>query len=258
LQVVAAYGALANGGKLMEPYLVREIRGADDRIFARRSPGLLREVVPEDVARAVTDVLVAVVEEGTATRAGLSTFAVAGKTGTTRRMSGGGYAPGSYTSTFVGYFPAHDPQIVIFVKLDEPQGAYYGGLTAAPVTRETLQGILAARAPGIDSRSLLRARTVPASLAITAETRSGVPQIGPEGTYVFLLNDGVPEPAGTGAELVTVPTLTGMSLREAARRAHAAGLRVQVSGSGTVVATQPRAGTQLGRGGKVTLLGGPG
>lgn len=257
LQMIAAYGALANGGVLMEPYLVREVRGSDGRTLFRREPRELRRVVPEEVARAVTEVLVAVVEEGTASRASLETFSVAGKTGTSRRVANGGYAAGSYTSTFAGYFPAEDPQIVILVKLEEPQGDYYGGLTAAPVTRETLQGILAARTPGIDVRSLLATRAA-------AETASGPGQSAPvdpppnrDGTYVFMLDDGVPDrddPVGTSA--VVVPDVEGVTFREAVRRMHAAGLRVRISGSGRVAELSPTAGTPVQAGSVVVVSGG--
>jgi cell division protein FtsI (penicillin-binding protein 3) len=258
LQMLAAYGALANGGVLMEPYLVGEIRGPDNRLLGRRAPTPLRRVIPAEVARAVTEVLVQVVEEGTATRASLATFAVAGKTGTSRRTSGGGgYEPGAYTSTFVGYFPAQDPQIVIFVKLDEPQGAYYGGLTAAPVTRETLQGLLAARTPAIDRRTLLTTRaTAPASSSrvpqppVVLEPASG-------GTFVFLLAEGVPTgPGRPDPPPVVVPDVEGVPLREAVRRMHGAGLGAAVQGSGTVTATRPPAGAALPRGRSVTLIAG--
>lgn len=261
LQMLAAYGALANGGTLMEPYLVREIRGPDGGVLARTSPSALRQVIPEDVAHAVTEVLASVVEGGTATRAALSTFAVAGKTGTARRTAvGAGYEAGAYTSTFGGYFPARDPQIVVFVKLDEPRGAYYGGLVAAPVTRETLQGILAARVPGLDRRMLLatRAEATP-TLMRSPPAAQPAPEYGGGGTYVFLLEDGPParlEPER--GRPVTVPELTGLPVRDAIRRAHAAGLQVTLSGAGagSVLRTLPAAGEQLRRGDTLSILRG--
>ena len=268
LQMVSAYGALANGGRLMEPYLVREIRGADGSVVTRRSPTLIREVVPDDVARAVTDVLVDVVEQGTATRAALATFDVAGKTGTSRRTgAGSGYSAGSYTSTFAGYFPADDPQIVIFVKIDEPRGDYYGGLTAAPVTKETLQGILAVRNPGLDGKTLLatRARGEEGFVApLTTLASSPAPAAFPEGsvTGVEVLDLAATYSAPGNADVapvtVQLPSLEGMTMREAALRAHEAGLRVKVSGSGRITRTQPAAGAALPRGAVVTLIGGAG
>ncbi len=256
LQMLAAYGALANGGVLMEPYLVREIRASDGRVLERRSPRQLRRVLSESHARALTEVLVSVVETGTATRASLATFAVAGKTGTSRRVNpGGGYEEGAYTSTFVGYFPAQDPQIVIFVKLDQPQGQYYGGLTAAPVTRETLQGILAARNSGLDGRTLLSTRLEAPLQPAPRRTPKPGHVATYDGTYVSVVADGVP-PVRTANEpgVTRVPPLEGLLLREAVRRVHAAGLRAHVSGGGRVVASDPAAGVEVSSGGTVTLI----
>src|SRR5690606_17233652 len=95
-----------------------------------------------------------VVEEGTGRAASMGVYSVAGKTGTARIAMGGRYVPGAYTATFAGFFPAEDPQIVFVVKLDRPRGAYYGGSTAAPVTRATLEAALAARNTPIDKRAI--------------------------------------------------------------------------------------------------------
>ncbi len=277
LQMVGAFGALANGGVLMEPYLVREIRAADGKVVERRSPTALRQVVAPEVASAVTEVLAAVVEGGTATRASLETFSVAGKTGTSRRTTpGGGYAAGAYTATFAGYFPAQDPRIVIFVKLDEPRGEYYGGLTAAPVSRETLQGILAARTGAIDGRTLLATRAVePVSEGPTRQPRPATPEPMPRGPHIVDLTPPVTalvadsagateavelatEGSGSEAEVETppveVPEMAGMSVREAARAAHGAGLTVRVRGSGDIVRSEPPAGRSVERGSPVTLI----
>jgi cell division protein FtsI (penicillin-binding protein 3) len=254
LQLAAAYGALANGGVLMESHLLREIRSPDGEVLDRRPPRELRRVVPESVARQVTKMLVSVVEEGTATKAALENFDVAGKTGTARRTgSGGRYAAGSYTASFAGYFPADDPRIVIYVKLDNPQGSYYGGTTAAPVTRETLQGILAARSDVVSGPSLLATRAPVTAPELEAGPRAGTSR---EGPYVFSLADGVPRPPARSHRPVEVPPMAGLSLRDAARRAHRAGLRVRLSGSGDVVRTQPAAGGTAEVGDTILLVGG--
>jgi cell division protein FtsI (penicillin-binding protein 3) len=255
LQLTAAYGALANGGVLMEPYLVREVRASDGTVLRTRGPQAVRRVIAPETARQLTGSLVAVVREGTATRAAHASFEVAGKTGTARRTGADGrYEAGSYTSSFAGYFPADDPQMVIFVKLDQPRGGYYGGLTAAPVTRETLQGLLAARSPAFDTRRLLATGPAAAALLPTREQPARPPSGEREGTFVFVLEEGVPQvdDSLTGAE-VLVPVLEGLTLRDATRRAHAVGLRVRVQGSGTVAATSPAAGARLRRGETLTL-----
>jgi cell division protein FtsI (penicillin-binding protein 3) len=172
LQLALAYAAIANGGVLVEPRLVREIRARDGRVERAYAPRPVRRVVPEDVAEALRDVLIGAVEVGTGRAAAMGPFKVAGKTGTVRVSSGGRYVRGAYRSTFAGFFPAVDPQLVFLVKLDEPRGDYYGGLTAAPVTRATLEAALAARTTPLDRRVMARQpnRVVPdASAGVRAE-----------------------------------------------------------------------------------------
>lgn len=276
LQMLAAYSALANGGLLMEPYLVREVRSADGRVIESRTPRRVRQVVREEVAETITNLLTAVVNEGTGSRASLATFAVAGKTGTSRRTAnGGGYVAGSYTATFAGYFPAADPRIVIFVKLDEPRGDYYGGLTAAPVTRETLQGMLAARSVAIDGATLLTARSTsvaapvlpmapqPLASVMNVEARvSDVPhllhlvadEVDAAGVGIGTLDGAQPDVHAEVLDSVVVPNTTGASLRTAARSVHGAGLKARVEGSGTIIDSDPAAGTLVARGSLVTLF----
>ncbi|MGI9189712.1 MAG: penicillin-binding transpeptidase domain-containing protein [Longimicrobiaceae bacterium] len=251
LQMLYAYGALANGGTLMAPRLVREVRTVEGETIASAPPQAVRRVVPAEVAGQLRDVLTAVVEDGTAQRAALATFAVAGKTGTARRTGPGGrYLPGSYTASFVGYFPANDPLFVILVKLDEPRGEFYGGAAAAPVTRETLRAILAARSSGLGGRGISRGSGLAAADA--ADQGGALPTGG--GAYVFDLAI----PAEVGAEprgAVAVPRLAGRPFREAAHRLHGLGLHVRLAGKGPVRATRPDAGTSLAVGDTVTLVG---
>jgi len=258
LQMAMAYGAIANGGVLMEPRLVREVR-QEGAPVERRAPRPVRRAIPAPVAAALRDVLADVVADGTGTHASLSTFEVEGKTGTARRIGANGrYEAGAYNSTFVGFFPARAPQLVIYVKLDRPQGDYYGGLTAAPVTRATLQAILAARSPTLDRRALLESRTHPepaaAPLAVSAEAPAAE---GREGTYVFLDNRVPPVPR-VDAGPVPVPDLAGLALRDGARRLHALGFHVRLRGGGAVKGTLPAAGAVLARGDTLTLLGAEG
>lgn len=258
LQLALAYGALANGGSLMEPRLVREVRAPGGRTLERREPREVRRVLPRAVATQIRDVLVSVVEDGTATRASLATFEVAGKTGTARRTGADGrYESGAYNATFVGFFPARDPQLTILVRLDRPRGEYYGGLTAAPVTRETLQAILAARTPGLDRRALLATR-LPAQAppAAPGQTRDDPPPAGAEGVYVFVSTDELRKAAeAPSAADVPVPDVAGLPLRDAARRLHALGVRVRVQGSGAVRSTRPAAGEPVARGDTLLIVG---
>lgn len=102
---------------------MKEVRSLDGKVLYRAEPRPVRRVMSGEVARTVQEMLLAVVQEGTATKADLQTFDVAGKSGTARRTSqNSGYTAGNYTASFVGLFPGKDPQYVVLVKLDSPKG----------------------------------------------------------------------------------------------------------------------------------------
>ena len=164
LQLVTAYSAIANGGELLEPHLVKEVRSADGEVVYQAEPRAVRRVMSGEVARTIQQMLLSVVQEGTATKADLATFDVAGKSGTARRTSqNAGYTAGNYTASFVGLFPGNDPQYVVLVKLDSPKGAHYaGGDIAAPVTQIVLRAALAARNAALDRSDLAAAEKSPA------------------------------------------------------------------------------------------------
>lgn len=267
LQMVMAYAALANGGVLMEPRLVREVRSRDGRVVQRFTPQAVRRVVSEEVARSIAPALVEVVETGTGQAAGLGAFHVAGKTGTSRQFRDGRYEAGSYTASFAGFFPAQSPQVSFLVRLDRPQGVYYGGTTAAPVMRTTLAAALAARGTSLDRRAIAATVGEVGAAAEVGERTVGVereavdpfaagwetPATGP---FIFALN--APPPRRFDASEVgdrSVPNVIGRSLRDAALRLHGAGFRVVVEGQGPVVESIPRAGTRLAAGSAVRIRG---
>lgn len=250
LQLAAAYAALANDGVLMRPYLVREVRDPEGRVVERRRPEPVRRVVPPEVAEEVTRVLSRVVEGGTATRAALATLPMAGKTGTARVAVDGQYAEGRYAASFVGYTPLEDPSLVILTKLDDPQGSYYGGQTAAPVSRSALQAALAARGVELPGRGV--DPLAPPRLRWGGDDPSP-PDAGP---FIFAV-DSRGEPSGGQGRRQdgwrTLPDLRGLPARTAAARLHELGLRVALTGSGRVTGQDPPAGERIRTGGLVRL-----
>ena len=166
LQMAMAYGALANGGELMEPRFVREVRRPDGSAKERHDPRSVRQVVSEDVAAELRQTLAEAVSDGTGAQADLETVAVAGKTGTTRAHGPMGYQSGGYQASFVGFLPADDPELLVYVRLDDPQGEYYGGATAAPASRAVMEALVAS--PGA-----LQQRRALASPALESPLASG-------------------------------------------------------------------------------------
>ncbi|MBI4709869.1 MAG: penicillin-binding protein [Nitrospirae bacterium] len=145
LQILRAYSAIANGGRLMKPYIVSEVISPDRRIIEKSSPKVERQVVSEETAKTMRDILKTVVTEGgTAQRASIKGNAVAGKTGTAQMIDPktGRYSSSDYVSSFVGFVPADNPRISLIIVVFKPRGASYGGTVAAPVFRNIIEQTL--------------------------------------------------------------------------------------------------------------------
>ena len=247
IQIAVAYGALANDGVLLQPALIRQVRGPTGRIAYRHRPEPVRRVVTPAVAAALRDLLRGVVESGTGTGAALANFRVAAKTGTARRVVKGRYAPGQYTASFVALFPADRPQIVLVVKIDDPRtGSYFAAQAAAPVTRSMLEQALAARDVALD-----RARLATAAPLLPAPGREN------DGVVPYV----VPWPYRPDSVTVhpfrAVPDVSGRSMREAVRALHRRGFRVRLKGWGVALRTAPPEGDSAAAGSVVTLFAGP-
>ena len=258
IQMAMAYGALANGGVLMQPLLLKELRDAQGGVIEKFGPRVLRRVVSKDVAREITGVLVGVVEAGTGTRARLASFAVAGKSGTSRAYAeNGGYEAGAYFSSFVGFFPADDPQLVVFVKLERPQGEYYGGTTAAPVTRATMEAILAARESPLDQTALAalaQSQRIQETSELFLESPTPIPLFA---SRIQPSESGAPNVSGSEGRtngVLTVPEVRGLSARSAALRLHSLGFSVLWESSGPILETVPAAGSSIILGDTIRLV----
>jgi cell division protein FtsI (penicillin-binding protein 3) len=260
VQLAVAYAAIANGGELLEPTIVREIRDPRGQVRFRHQRRVIRRVMAEDVAAAVREMLVGAVQDGTGEGAGLGSFSVAGKTGTARVARAGRYAPAEYTASFVGFFPADEPQYVVLVKIDRPTGAYYGGQTAAPVTRAVLEAAIAARDAALDRRALASkesldalAKAGPQAVVPDEAERVVDEQLPAHLVQLPLTQADDARPARLGAR--AVPNVRGMQLREAVRTLHRAGFRVQLAGAtGAAANTWPNAGAMLREGTLVRLV----
>jgi len=134
LQMLMAMCAIANHGQLMRPMLVDRLEDATGNIVAKYSPQPVRQVIGEAAAKQMVEALKTVVlHGGTAEKAALQHYTVAGKTGTAQKVENGVYVHGKYVSSFIGFFPADHPEVCISIVLDEPKEGYYGGQVAAPV-----------------------------------------------------------------------------------------------------------------------------
>ena len=143
LQMAFAMCAIANNGWLMRPMLVDRLEDRDHNVVAKYSPQRVRQVISESTATQMVEALKGVVVAGgTAVKAGLTNYTVAGKTGTAQKVEGGVYVHGKYIASFIGFFPADNPEVCIAIVLDEPsQNGYYGGLTAGPTFKQVAERV---------------------------------------------------------------------------------------------------------------------
>lgn len=259
LQLATAMGVIANGGRLMEPLLVRRIVDANGDVVEEAAPSVRRQVVPRATARLVADMLTAVTsDDGTGAEAAIDGYLVAGKTGTAQKhdaVRGGYHTDDSnhWLSSFVGFVPAEAPRLVIAVIIDEPTIDHYGGVVAGPVFRRV--GEAALRHLGVPpsgsgealerlAREIRnRARDAAAAeLALAAtDEEIAVATENAEGEAPL-------DPREPSEDEARVPMLTGANLRAALRQIADAGLVAEVEGSGTVVAVTPADGEIVPRG----------
>ncbi len=142
LQMAMAVSAIANRGCLMHPMIVDRLEDQDGNVVAKYAPEPVRQVISEEAAAQMIEALKMVVSpDGTAPKAHLDHYTVAGKTGTAEKAGVGGYLPGKFFSSFIGFFPADNPEICIAVVLDEPdmRAGHFGGIVAAPAFKNVAE-----------------------------------------------------------------------------------------------------------------------
>ncbi|MEK7313283.1 MAG: penicillin-binding protein [Deltaproteobacteria bacterium] len=257
LQVATAMSAVANGGFIVKPYVVKTIKDSSGKVVKEFNPAVVRRVISEETAGKVTETLIGVTEKGgTGQLAALGTeFKVAGKTGTAQKpdFKVGGYEKNKYMVSFTGFVPADNPRLTIFVALDEPEGDITGGFAAAPVFREiafeslSYMGIFPAGAfregePFLEDKSV-ELKTAKAAL------------LGAEGKVTPFYKGGLggikeeefeEESLFFNARGVSVmPDFRGKTMREVITAASKRDIEVDFRGSGTAVSQRPLPGTAI-------------
>jgi len=207
LQQAMAVSALANGGDLLKPYLVKEIRDEEGDLAEENQPEKIRQVISRETSQEVTDTMVSVVEEGSGINAAIEGYRVAGKTGTAQKVGPEGtYLPGEFILSFIGFAPADDPQVLIYVAVDgSTRGAQWGGQVSAPLFRRIMEDVLSYK------------------------------EIYPDNTL-----------SPQQIDMVEVPDLTGLSEEEAAERLFEKELKLKIVGDGDRIVKQvPSGGSEV-------------
>jgi cell division protein FtsI (penicillin-binding protein 3) len=247
LQMATAFAAVANGGTLLAPYVVRGVGAVGDLDTRGHRPQRVGSSVSASTARTLERLLESVVTDGTGQRAAIPGFRVAGKTGTAQKAAqSGGYAPNKFVASFVGFAPARRPSIVGMIAIDEPVPSlgYHGGDVAAPVFSAVVGPALLYLGVPPDSREpgpWPGERT--ASVDEDALERHERPSVAADRAPSTV-------PASTGG----IPDFSGLTARQAVVRSAQFGLKANLYGSGTVSRQSPAPGTAVAEAGEVLQL----
>jgi cell division protein FtsI (penicillin-binding protein 3) len=228
IQLIMAMAAIANGGRLMRPFVVKAIKDQRGRMVEEIRPRVVRRVVSPDTAKRVARILETVTsEEGTGVLAAIKGYRVAGKTGTSQKVDPRTrtYSNTHYVTLFVGFVPVHDPKLTMLIMVDEPQGKKYGGLIAAPVFRE------------VGAWSLNHFQVTPQLILVKAEEEN-------QGRTAQNVRQAL-EPPVREVNPDMLPDFRGQTMRETLTEGRALGIRVVLEGTGLAVKQVPEPGCDL-------------
>jgi stage V sporulation protein D (sporulation-specific penicillin-binding protein) len=218
IQQIAAVSAAINGGKLFKPHVAKSwIQSDTGMLLEKTEPELVRQVISPETSKQVREALEKVVAQGTGRNAFLDGYRVGGKTGTAQKVIGGRYSADEHIVSFIGFAPADDPELIVYVAVDDPQGIQFGGVVAAPIVRS----IMADALPYLGVK--------PRTKQVEKEYKYG------------------------DAPIVTVPNLVGKTVSDIYEDLNM-NFQLASSGSGrTVIRQAPAAGAKLERGSVIRI-----
>ena len=219
IQQVTAVSAAINGGTLYKPYIVKSINEPEtNTVIKETKPTKVRQVISEETSKKVREALENVVANGSGRTSYIDGYRVGGKTGTAQKVENGRYMSNNYILSFIGFLPAENPKVVVYIAIDNPKGTVqYGGTTVGPISKAVL-------------KDCIKALDIPKS------------EGGKEKKYKW------PDP-----KTLTVPNVTNKNIDEAKKELK--GFEVSVQGNGNKVTYQsPEAGTKLDEGKTVRLF----
>jgi cell division protein FtsI (penicillin-binding protein 3) len=234
IQLASAMAAIANGGKLMRPYVVKNIKDQQGRVVKETHPRMVRRVLSPRVAQKVAQILEGVVsEKGTAPLAAITGYRVAGKTGTSQKVEPRTrkYSRKNFVAIFAGFVPANNPKLAMVIVINEPKGNRYGGLVAGPVFSE------------VGAWTLNHLRINPQIRLARIDEN---PEIGDVRRQIAE-PEPKPEPEVRGEDAGLLPDFRGRSMRDVLRGGRALGLKVVLEGTGLAVKQSPGPGSSLKR-----------
>jgi len=243
IQLLTAISAVANGGKLVQPYIVDKITNNKNEVLVQNQPRIVREVISKSTSQAMTDILVNVVDKGTGSKAKIPGIKVAGKTGTAQKIDPqtGGYSETDFIVSFVAYAPADNPKIAVLVVIDTPKAEIIqGGTLAGPHAKKIIE-------------STLQYYGIPVSSG-TPSNISDLSEIKPPASTETSPTKPKDPPKTPGKGEVLVPDLKGLTMRQAGETLGKLDLRYNFAGSGLARQQNPEAGTIVNQGDTVEVV----
>ncbi len=232
LQITAAFCTLVNGGNLMKPFITKSVTDSRGNVLLENKPEKIRSVINPATSERMKRLMVGVVEHGSGTAAMLPDVLVGGKTGTSQRLVNNSYSSAHHNSSFIGFFPADNPSVVIYVLVNAPTRGQYGGLVAAPIFHDVAKRMIESDVNLVkDKKKIERDSKLMEQLIADMKTA-------PQNTKRSYLN--VPEKKSTLSNRKfynsdTMPNLANKSMRDAIAQLNTLGIQWKVNGVGKVV-----------------------
>ena len=225
LQMVRAFGALANGGAMMKPHIIKSYSNSQGDVTSTTETSVVGQPVPAETVKTIVDILEKEVSEGGGTKAMVEGYHFAGKTGTAQKLDTkhGGYLDGQYIASFIGFGPVEDPKFVVLVVIDDPQkGSYYGSQIVAPVFKDIVSQLV---------RYYQMSPSVKDGATVAAVPAAKLPAV---------------KPNGDGS--VVLPDFRGYTFGEVRDWLHTAGLYFKPDGTGKAISQEQLPGTVVSPG----------
>jgi cell division protein FtsI/penicillin-binding protein 2 len=244
IQMIMAYSALVNGGYILEPRILKQIVDAKGNVKSEFETKKIRRVISQETSELIKNIMVGVVEHGTGTNAQLENVYVGGKTGTAQKLIKGRYSSKYYNSSFIGFFPAEDPEIICLILVDSPEIGRYGGQVAAPIFRNVAKKIL-----DIDF-DIKRNKNKIERNNLIDRFMAGVEKGNKEGDDITLMNYTEEKKTTKKKKILknVMPNLKHKTLREAISILSDLNVKYKIEGHGRVVAQSIKRGTPLSKG----------
>jgi cell division protein FtsI (penicillin-binding protein 3) len=241
IQLISAYAAVINGGILYQPQIIKRIMDSKGAVLNENVPKQIRSVITKETSNRMREYLRGVVDKGTGKAAKLDFISVGGKTGTSQKLVDGKYSKSQYNSSFIGFFPVENPQILCLVLVNSPERGRYGGAVAAPIFKEVAEKIVKSNEKFFKSNQSIKQEKP--ELINSYSSNNSESKITPVSNHTAKKIDN-----NYALKNNLMPDLSNYSLRDALLFISKYGLKYTVSGSGTVVAQSIPPGVRIQKG----------